>query len=107
MDGMRQPLDDIIAKDLRGVRAIKVADLIYGTGPSSMHSYSFAGGGTNLNGFAEGSLTEEEGDALAPGVVPGRVAFGRFSASEAAVGLVIGTLALFYLGHIVVVKAKK
>lgn len=41
-----------------------------------------------------------------PRAQPGRVAFGAFTANEAAVGLIIATLLMLYLGSRVVVDVK-
>jgi hypothetical protein len=60
-----------------------------------------------LNGFPEGMLTASDVEELGAQATGNsdRVAFGRFSAGDAAIGLVLGTLFLLYLGtRVVVVK---
>lgn len=56
-----------------------------------------------LHGFPEGMLSAAEANQLGPQPLAGRVAYGQFSSNEAAMGLIIGTLLLLYLGTRVVV----
>lgn len=56
-----------------------------------------------LFGFPAGALTEEDVEELGPQSA-GRVAHGMFSGNEAAVGLILATLVVLYMGSRVVVS---
>ena len=72
-------------------------------GTSTMQRYS---AWYRLHDFPEGMLTPADVEELGSQAAaePSRVVLGRYSAGDAAIGLIVGTLFLLYMGTRVVVS---
>lgn len=87
------------------VRGLRVGDLSAKYGMSTGQNVS---GWVSLHGdFLAGGLSDADVEDLGPQPTPARVAFGKFTASDAAIGLIAGLVLMVYLGSRVVVEVKK
>lgn len=77
---------------------IAPADFVYGGRGVSAANRTHAA--MSVFGFQEGGMAPDEQSADAPRPIAGRVAFGRFPMSDAAIGLVVGALVLIYLARL-------
>ena len=85
-------------------RGMRVGDMSARYGASTGQ---VIGGFFSLHDFPAGALSDDDRADLGEQSMTGRVASGRFGFSEAAIGLVVGTILMLYLGSRVVVQVPK
>lgn len=81
------------------MRGLRVGDVSAKYGTSTGQHVSAA---LSLIGFPAGAVSEADRELLGEQSAPGRVASGRFATNDAAIGLVVGTLVMLYLGSRVI-----